>query len=435
MIEKFKKHLEDNFSFLKKSKVYIAVSGGIDSMVLSDLFDKTGYNYAILHCNFQLRGAESDNDLDFLLNYFTKKNIRFVHTCFETEKYANQKKISIQMAARELRYNWFQEQKVVQNFDYLLTAHHLDDSLETFIINLTRGTGIKGLMGIPEINDNIVRPLLPFSRLEIDAYAKKNKIIWREDSSNESEKYLRNNIRHILVPQLKVYNDDFLNSFQKTQTYLTETSKLADDAVQVMIDLICEKKENGLYLDIEKLTHYTNYKSYLYQIFKKYNFTAWADIYDLINSQTGKKVYSDDYVLMKNRNYLILYLKSENEDFEEYFVEKNQLEVKIPLKINFCNVTDILQTDSSSIFVDENKLKFPLIIRKYNEADIFFPFGMKGSKKVSKFFKDEKISLLDKKKTWLLCSDNKIVWIINHRLDERFKVSNDTKKILKISTQ
>ncbi len=433
MLEKFKKHLETNFQYLKESKFYVATSGGIDSMVLVHLLQKSDYHFGMLHCNFYLRGDESVGDMKFVEAYGDKFLIPYSVGHFQTKEYAKEFKLSIQVAARKMRYDWFYEQMEEKKIDFVLTAHHLDDALETFIINLSRGTGIDGLKGIPEVNIEIIRPLLPFSRKEIENYANENKLSWREDSSNESDKYLRNKIRHFVVPSLKELNDDFLHSFQKTQKYLNEISELADDAVQITKDLICEEKEDGLYFNLEKLIQYTNYKSYLYHILKQYNFTSWDTIYDLIYAQSGKKVYSEDFVLLKNRKYFILYLKDEDKDFEEYLVEKNQLQVKVPLKMDFCNVTDILQTDSSSIFVDETKLQFPLTIRKWNEGDYFYPFGMKGKKLVSKFFKDEKFSMLDKEKTWLLYSENEIVWIINHRADDRFKVTNETKNILKIS--
>ena len=411
MLEKFKKHLKTNFPQLDDVKFYVAVSGGIDSMVLVHLLRKSGYYFGMLHCNFYLRGKESDGDMIFVQDHGDKYKIPYSVGHFQTKEYAEKNKLSIQVAARELRYDWFYEQMNEKEIEFILTAHHLDDALETFIINLSRGTGIDGLKGIPQENEQILRPLLPFSRKEIEQYATENNIKWREDSSNESDKYLRNKIRQIVVPALKELNDDFLNSFQKTQNYLQVTSQLAEDAVEKCKQKVCEFSEEGIHIDINKLKKYSNYKSYLYQILKEYNFKSWNDVYKLVNSQTGKKVFADDYVLLKNRNHLILSLKNDEQKIEEYFVEKDQREVKIPLKIDFCNADDISLSNSNCIFVDENLLKFPLTIRKWENGDTFIPFGMTGKKKVSKFFKDEKFSMFDKGNTWLLCSDDKVVWI------------------------
>lgn len=438
MLEKFKKHLETTFPDLINQKFFVAVSGGIDSMVLVHLLQKCNYYFGMLHCNFNLRGKESDDDMNFVMTYGDKFLIPYNVGHFQTKKHANKYKLSIQVAARELRYDWFYEQMNLQEIDFVLTAHHLDDALETFIINLSRGTGIDGLLGIPEQNSKIIRPLLPFSREEITVYANINTIQWREDSSNESDKYVRNKIRHKIAPLLKELNSDFLNSFFKTQKYLKETSHLAQDAVALVKKIVCEEKENDLYIDLKKLMHFSNYKSYLYQILKKYNFTAWNDVYDLVNAQTGKKMVSSNFILLKNRNHLILSKLSEHKEDSIstiYAIKRNENQVKIPLKITFSKVNDISQSNTSCIFVDDDLLEYPLFIKRWEEGDFFYPFGMKGSKKVSKFFKDEKFSMLDKQKTWLLCSKTEVVWIINHRADDRFKVTDKTLNILKISTE
>ena len=219
MLSKLETHLSENFSFLKEKKLLLATSGGLDSMVMADLFQKMNFDVAIAHCNFQLRGLESFGDQNFIQEYAERNKISVFITQFDTENFAKDYKLSIQIAARTLRYDWFYELLETKNYDYLLTAHHLDDNVETFLINLTRGTGLDGLTGIPEQNEKIIRPLLIFSRDEIEDYAKENNILWREDSSNASDKYLRNKIRHHIVPILKELNPDFLSSFQKTQNY------------------------------------------------------------------------------------------------------------------------------------------------------------------------------------------------------------------------
>jgi tRNA(Ile)-lysidine synthetase-like protein len=433
MIQKFQSHLATNFPFLENKKLLLATSGGLDSMVMLHLFQNLKYEIAIAHCNFQLRGLESFEDQNFVQEYAVANDISIFITQFDTVNFAKDYKLSTQVAARNLRYDWFYELLETKNYDFILTAHHADDNLETFIINLSRGTGLDGLVGIPSQNDKIIRPFLAFSRQEIEDYAKENNIKCREDSSNASDKYLRNKIRHNIIPQLKELNPNFLDSFQKTQNYLQETQTIVEDATIMIYQQVAKEVGDDIHFDLLKLKTLPNYTSYLYQWLQEFEFSAWNDIYDLVDSQSGKIIYSNNYQLLKNRNHLILSPISELES-EVYLIEKNQLEVKIPINLSICKVADILDTSKSTIFVDADKLCFPLQIRKWNEGDIFQPFGMYGkSKKLSKFFKDEKLSILEKQKIWILISDNLIVWIIGWRQDERFKIENTTKNILQIT--
>ena len=433
MQQKFLSHINENFPFLNGKKLLLATSGGLDSMVMVDLFHKLNYSIAIAHCNFQLRGVESFEDQAFVQNYSEVNKIESFVTQFDTEAFAEDYKLSTQVAARELRYSWFYELSETENFDYILTAHHADDNLETFLINFVRGTGLDGLTGIPAHNDIVIRPLLIFSRQEIEYYAKENNIEWREDSSNASDKYLRNKIRHNLVPILKELNPDFLSSFQKTQKYLQESKMMADDASIMIYQQVAEEKGEDIHFDLNQLKKLPNFKSYLYQWLKEFGFSAWDDIYDLVESQSGKQVFSNEFRLLKNRDFLILSPINFVDESEEYFISKNQKEVKVPLNLSFCKVNDISKESNTTIFVDEDKLWYPLVLRRWKEGDVFQPFGMEGkSKKVSKFFKDEKLSLLEKENMWLLCSDNQIVWIIGIRQDENFKIRKTTKNILKI---
>ncbi|MBF2092675.1 tRNA lysidine(34) synthetase TilS, partial [Flavobacterium psychrophilum] len=306
MLLKLENHLTKNLPFLKEKKLLLATSGGIDSMVMLHLFQKLNYNIAIAHCNFQLRGLESFGDQQFVQEYASKNKIPAFVTHFDTENFAKDYKLSTQIAARELRYNWFYELLETENFDFILTAHHADDNLETFIINLTRGTGLDGLTGIPEQNEQIIRPLLPFSRSEIEEYTKENSIQWREDSSNASDKYLRNKIRHDLIPILKVLNPNFLDSFLKTQNYLQEAQVMIEDATIMIYQQVAKEDNEIISFDLKKLTQLPNYKSYLYQWLREYDFTAWEDIYNLVESQSGKQIFSKKYRLLKDRDFLIL---------------------------------------------------------------------------------------------------------------------------------
>jgi tRNA(Ile)-lysidine synthase len=436
MQQKFLNHINQNFPFLNGKKLLLATSGGLDSMVMVDLFHKLNYSIAIAHCNFQLRGVESFKDQAFVQNYSEVNKIESFVTQFDTEAFAEDYKLSTQVAARELRYSWFYELSETKNFDYILTAHHADDNLETYLINFVRGTGLDGLTGIPAQNDIVIRPLLIFSRQEIEYYSKENNIEWREDSSNASDKYLRNKIRHNLVPILKELNPDFLSSFQKTQKYLQESKTMAEDASIMIYQQVAEENGDDIHFDLNQLKKLPNYKSYLYQWLNEFGFSAWEDIYDLVESQSGKQVFSNEFRLLKNRDFLILSPINFVEEREEYFIKKGQKEVKIPLNLSFCNIDDISIESNTTIFVDDDSLHFPLLLRHWREGDTFKPFGMEGkSKKVSKFFKDEKLSLIEKGNIWLLCSDNQIVWIVGLRQDERFKIKNTTKNILKIQLE
>jgi tRNA(Ile)-lysidine synthase len=436
MLENFKNHLLSKFPFLVHKKLFLAVSGGLDSMVLLHLFQQLPYEIAVLHCNFQLRGLESFDDEDFIKNYCQQNGITIFTTQFDTAAFANDYKLSTQVAARELRYNWFYELLENHEFDYILTAHHADDNLETFIINLSRGTGLEGLIGIPEQNDKIIRPLLPFSREEISQYAEENTIRWREDSSNASNKYLRNKIRHDLVPVLKEISPNFLRAFQKTQSYLQESHEMAEDAAIMIYQQVAKEVGDDIHFDLNQLKKLPNYKSYLYQWLNEFGFQAWNDIYDLVEAQSGKQVFSPEFRLVKDRNVLILSPVSEINEGEEYYIEENSTQVNFPLKLKISVTEAIAVNTNTAIFVDAQKIKFPLVLRKWKEGDVFQPFGMDGkSKKVSKLLKDEKLSLIEKEKTWILCSANQIVWVVGIRQDERFKIDTTTDKILKIELQ
>lgn len=431
MLIKFQHHIEQNFAQLKNKKLLLAVSGGIDSMVLLDLFYKLRFDICVAHCNFQLRGKESDADEMLVIEICQEGYIPYFINSFDTHEFAKENKLSIQLAARKLRYDWFQE-LLLLGFDYVLTAHHLDDSLETVLINFSRGTGLEGLTGIPAQNGYVVRPLLPFSRLEIEHFAAENQIQWREDSSNASDKYLRNKIRHSIVPLLKEMNAGFLDSFQNTVQHLQQAESLVDDATRFVYEKVVEEKENQLEINLTQLLKFQNYQAYLYQWLKEFGFSAWNDIYDLVEAQSGKQVFSETYVLLKDREKLILSEIKYNNKEEVYTIESITSKVNFPLNLTLCKVVNYLETDSNCIFVNEEALKFPLTIRKWQEGDYFYPAGMHGKKKLSKYFKDEKYSLLDKENQWLLCAEDQIIWIIGKRADNRFIANEKTKNPIKI---
>jgi tRNA(Ile)-lysidine synthase len=431
MFSKFQNHIVSNFPFLQQAKILVAVSGGLDSMVLLELLFHSKLDIAVAHCNFQLRDLESEGDEDFVKSYCSKNSINGFFQKFDTRKFAEDEKLSIQLAARKLRYEWFYELLEKEHFDFVLTAHHLDDQLETFLINFSRGTGLDGLCGIPSLHDKIVRPLLIFSRAEIETFANENQLKWREDSSNASDKYLRNKIRHQVVPILKELNPSFLDSFENTLQNLNQAQSLVDDASRIVYRKVVKEDENQKIIDLKELLQLSNYQAYLFQWLSPFGFSAWQDIYDLVYAQSGKQILSEHFRVVKNRDTFILEPKTVNNS-DEYFINEKDKQLNFPLKLRFCELSDLSISDAKTIFVDSKLVKFPLLLRKWKEGDYFYPFGMNGKKKVSKFFKDEKFSLPKKETTWLLCSENKIIWIVGERMDDRFKITEHTQTILKI---
>jgi len=434
MIQKFKKHITKEFPFLKDTKLLIAISGGLDSVVLFHLLHKLNYDVSLAHCNFKLRGKESDLDEEFIKNLNQISANQIFTIIFDTEKYAKEHKLSTQIAARELRYNWFQKLITEHKFEYVLTAHHADDNLETFLIHLTRGSGLDGFTGIPKVNGNIVRPLLAFSRKEILNYAKDHDIEWREDASNASNKYIRNKIRHQVLPVLKEINPSILDSFATTLENLQESKQIIEDRIENIASEVLEKEANFIKIDIEKIKELSNSKAYLYQLLKSYHFTEWNDVYDLLNAQSGKQVFSKTHRLLKDRDVLILSKIDLSNSIEMAFqIEEEITEITNPIHLTFKEVIEKSTENKKTIYVDKDLLKYPLMLRKWEKGDYIYPLGMQGKKKLSKYFKDEKFSLIDKENTWLLCNaENQIMWIINHRQDRRF-VKNKNLKISVLS--
>lgn len=429
MLNQFKQHIAQNFTQVFTQKTLLAVSGGVDSMVLLHLFSALNINFAVAHCNFQLRGTESDLDEKLVADFCKKNHIPFFVEKFDTMQIVKSKNVSIQIAARELRYHWFKQLSTANNYQFIATAHHLNDQVETFLINFTRGTGIDGLIGIPEKNEQIIRPLLPFSREEILNYAVDNRVEWREDQSNALTKYQRNKIRHLVVPVLMEENLHFLKSFQNTLQFLKQTQHLANDAMVYFENECVIKQADFVKIDLDKLQKFNNKTTYLVQFLMPYGFFSSTEIEKICAASTGKFIKNNNYTLLKNRNELLIY--DEKLINKAVFVIKNENDVlQLPFFMKILKVENAeINTDKDTIFVNSELLKWPLVLRKINTADIFQPFGMEGFKKVAKFFKDEKLSKVEKENTWLLVNgDDKIIWIVGMRADNRFKITNNNKQ-------
>ncbi|PHR70331.1 MAG: tRNA lysidine(34) synthetase TilS [Lutibacter sp.] len=442
MLHDFQQHITQHFPFLKDKKLLSAISGGIDSVVLSHLLHQSKYDVSWAHCNFKLRKKESDLDEAFVNELANKLGVKLHTITFNTDDYASKNKLSIQMAARELRYNWFAEILEENTLDYVLTAHQKEDVLETFLINFTRGTGLEGLTGIPAINGQIVRPLLNFTRDEIHAFAIENNIEWKEDKSNASTKYFRNKIRHQIIPVLKELNPSLMQSFDKTLENLQGSQQIVNDKITDFKKKITNLENEYQQFSIDEIKNTSNPKSYLFELLKEYNFTEWNDVVDLLDAQSGKQLLSKTHRLIKDRTHILVSSRQSavGSQKTKFTINEDAITFRndsLYLKIEVQNSkTKAQKHKPKTALIDNSLLNFPLIVRKWEKGDYFYPIGMKGKKKLSKFFKDEKFSILEKEKTWLLCnSNNEIVWIVGRRLDNRFKITEDTTKTLKITIQ
>ena len=439
-LENFLENIEKQKLFTANQNILLAVSGGIDSMVMVSLFRMAKFNFGIAHCNFSLRGDESDGDAAFVKKTASDLGIAYFETTFGTSEIASLKKQSIQVAARELRYEWFNQIIAENNYDYFATAHQFDDQTETFFINLFRGTGVSGLRGILPKNEKCIRPLLFANRIEIEAFASNNGIFYREDSSNDSDKYLRNRIRHLVIPALENAYPDFRKGFYQTFKNLADAEKILNHEItQKSINLL-EEQVDCIKIDIKKLRLLDPLPAYLFEILKPFhfNFSTVEDICDAFDRISGKSFFSPTHCLKGDRNELVItQLAFTEEEFEhEFFITEHETSIIHPVQLTFekIEVQDgfLIQKDTALAQLDFEKLQFPLKIRKWKPGDAFIPIGMKGKKMLSDFFVDGKFSIDDKAKTWLLLSGNEIVWILGHRISERFKISDKTRVALMI---
>lgn len=434
ILEKVKKYIYDFQLLTNKEQVIVGVSGGADSVVLLHMLYSLGFDCIAAHCNFHLRGEESDRDASFVENLCKTYTIPFHKIDFDTHAYASKNSISIEMAARDLRYTWFEKLRKELNVNSIAVAHHRDDSVETVLLNLIRGTGIRGLTGISPKNNAIVRPLLCLNRNEVLEYLKENSLNCVEDSTNSEDIYTRNKIRLNVIPLLETINPSAKEAISKTSEHLNQVKNIYNLYIEQAKKEIFNKGK----IDINKLLKYEEPKAILFEILYPYHFNAStiSDIFETLESQSGKIFYSDTHQVLKDRDYLILKQKESgiNQIFE-IDEDTSFLSSSINLKIESIRIDSsfTLEKGQNIAYINKDKVKYPLIIRKWQQGDWFIPFGMKGKKKISDYFTDRKFSLFDKENTWLLCSGNDIVWIIGHRSDERYRIDNTTQEVLKIT--
>lgn len=410
----------------RKHNFLLAVSGGVDSMVLLSLMQNAGCGIQVAHINYHLRGKDSDADAKLVKDFCEKHQIKF-HLYDVSEK-DEKPEGSIQLWARNLRYDFFRKIQAEENLEYLVTAHHLNDQLETFLINLSRGSGIKGLSGIPAKENNILRPLLNFSKEEIYEFAKEKQIEFREDASNQKNDYLRNKIRNKIIPELLETNENFLDNFSKSIHILSQTKAFVEREISSKIFENENLNDGKNVLDKKKIAAESQLVQY--EIFNRYGFDE-KQIEKILKARTGSIFHVPDFRLVVNRNELIFEPVSDcvSLEFEETELKINSKnEVVFPKKIK-----EEIEKSAVNWEFDLDKLCFPLILRHKKEGDFFFPVGMIGKKKVSKFFKDEKISILAKPKIWLLCDgNNDVLGILPYRQDIRFAADQSTQNILKV---
>lgn len=436
MLVSFQKYLSELEAVPADKKFLLAVSGGIDSVVVAELFRLAGYNYNIAHCNFQLRGKESDGDEDFVKKIAAKVKVPFFSKRFETEKFCAENKISVQMGARHLRYEWLEEIRQKNKLDYIVTAHHADDAIETFFINLLRGTGISGLHGIKAKHKNTIRPMLHFYRKDMEAFASENNLKWREDSSNNSDKYERNKIRHHLLPVLEKINPAAKESITATIENFGRTEVILNDSINKVVRKFIRIEGKRMWVHFNFFKELTPSIEYLYEAIKKMGFSheQCQKIAESIKGQPGKVFLTDTHRMIVDRENLIIepkILTEENivfkvgKELKELFTDSHSFIFSI-----IKNTTGFkIPTAPEKAVLDFDKLRFPLEIRKWKTGDRFYPLGMSKPKKISDFLIDNKISIPDKGHVYVLVSDQDIAWLIGYRTDERFKITEGTKKL------
>ncbi len=447
MLNTFSTYVEKEKLFKRTEKILLTVSGGIDSIIMCELFHKAGLKFGIAHCNFNLRADESNADEIFVEELAEKYKVQFHSVIFNTTEFAKKNKLSIQIAARQLRYKWFEEIREQFNYKYIATAHHQDDSIETFFINLIRGTGISGLHGILPKNGKIIRPLLFANKEQIVSFAKNNKLEYREDSSNNSDKYVRNKIRHKLIPLLQELNPNIHQTIANDIKRLSDTERVYKTEISNQHSKIIKKDKNTIRIPIERLKKLKPIEPYLFEFLFPlgFNSTTVDEIINCLDGQSGKQFFSSTHRLIKDREFLLIepidpktrikktIVRSQELPEKKFLIKKNQKTIKLEdleIQLRCINAKDHqLQLTKNFATLDLEKLEFPLEVRKWNKGDSFFPLGMKSKKKLSDFFIDNKIPVNQKEKTWLLTSKDKIVWVIGLRIDDRYKITDKTKKI------
>ncbi|MDH6358032.1 tRNA lysidine(34) synthetase TilS [Parabacteroides sp. PF5-9] len=434
MVNTVRKYIQEYQLLEENRPVLVGLSGGADSVALIAVLKRLGYSCLAAHCNFHLRGEESDRDEAFVCQLTEQLNVPLVRIDFDTINYAEQNHISIEMAARELRYSWFEEKRKELKAQAIAVAHHQDDSIETLLLNLIRGTGIKGLTGISPKNGSVVRPLLAVNRETIISWLKEQQLEYVDDSTNTDDAYKRNFVRIHLIPLMEKLNPSVRIALARTADHLSEAEVIYDRVIEEAREKIFTESHK---MSIGELLKYPSPKTILYELLKPFGFTRIVsnELFLALDRESGRQFYSASYRLVKDREYLLLEA-IEKHSLSTYIINVEEGEWRGPIELFFQKIVVDkefrIEKDKYTAYFDYDQLHFPLTLRLWQTGDWFVPFGMQGRKKLSDYFSDRKLSRIDKEQIWLLCSGENIIWIVGERSDNRFRVDNATKQVLKV---
>lgn len=449
LLQQFQQHWKQHYSQLSATncQLLLAVSGGVDSMVLTDILYQCGFDFLMAHCNFQLRGDESERDEQFVHSVADKYRKQVFIKRFDTKGYAEEHKVSIQVAARELRYDWLKQMvnsKIISannhfsSAKFIVTAHHANDNIETLLINFFRGTGIAGLHGIAPQQDQLIRPLLFAKKEEILRYAKENQVSWVDDSSNESDHYTRNFFRLNLVPQLKEVFPSVEDNLLQNIHRFTEAEILYQQALSIHKKKLITSKGAEIHIPVLLLKKIHPLQTVVWEIIKDFGFAPaqTGEVLKLADAENGSYIQSPSHRIIRNRQWLII---TPVKQYQSQHILVESADKKIPFDNGMLLVEELLQahvnipSDNKTAMLDASGISFPLLLRKWKQGDYFYPLGMRKRKKLGRFFIDQKLSKTEKENVWVLEMNKKIIWVVGYRIDDRFKIIPSTKKILKFS--
>jgi tRNA(Ile)-lysidine synthase len=425
--------------FSSSHRLLVGVSGGSDSVALVHLLNRLNNDFAFAHCNFNLRGEEADSDEQFVIKLAEEYGVPCFRSSFPTCEYAAENGVSVEMAARELRYRWFEQIREDNKFDYIVVGHHLDDVLETFMLNLTRETGIRGLTGIKPKAGKVIRPLLFATRKDIENYIEENDLNFCTDRTNADTAYKRNAVRHNILPLFEKLNPAFKKNLQQTIQYLWQTEQVYSSKIEEVRKKVVLIEGDWVKIDTLKLKHYSPLVTYIFELLRPYGFNSEVveTLSQLLIGDSGQQFFSSTHRLVSNRDEWIITPLKETDSQQLFYIGIDDSELNVPVKMTL-QVDDydnnyVIEKKTSVAMLDFDKLSFPLVLRKWHKGEYFKPLGMSGFKKLSDFFIDEKYSIPEKENIWILLSDNKVVWIIGKRIDDRFKITAETEKVLRIT--
>lgn len=440
VINKVEKYIQTHHLFTKQDKLLLAVSSGMDSILMLHILHQLKFEVAIAHCNFQLRGNEAEEDEKCVENLAQALQIPFHSIRFNTKEYAQQQHLSIQVAARNLRYDWFYKICKENNYTKICTAHHLNDQTETILLNLCKGTGLKGMTGIPNQNNKVVRPFLGISKAEIIEEVHRLKLNYREDASNAQSDYQRNFIRHQIIPKLISINPSIHHTFENNSFHFSEGWQLQQYAIASILKKLIVKRKNNIFISIPKLFSFPSPHTLLDALLTQFNFShkQVVEALKILDAAESKQIINEKFKLLKSRNILIITpidnVTGEGNDFILIKNESQQVNTAFfTLKLEKVKFKGI-QNKSNAWFLqlDFEKIIFPLVLRKWKNGDYFYPLGLNKKKKISDFLTDKKLNVLEKENTYVLLSTHKIIAVLQHSIDHRYAISNPTKYSLEL---